>query len=503
MDYLENEFQDKFKDQKITSEDFDDDGLWDGISGNLPASGTRLTIWSKYGMIIITGIFSLTITLFLANYILDKNRTKVKDEVSILNSSRSSNPVQNDTTSTANGSNDGMREESSQSEIEKREVEKETTETREEKSDIQKEPQEAIQILKEKANSSLSALIKEGGVVIDNTNQTHQAESIEGAHEMVNAKTDTQKESMDENPFFEIKQEPDYLMKEQTGLARKHIDHIPNLSRQFVKLESLDGPYPFVNVMQISSMIPSAKPKKMWSLNTYGGTNALFVDHRSSTLSDLVALKNSTDHHAWGYSVGANASVRALNKLNLRLGFEYHQTWINFTYDTKSTSTRINENQLVTVWVDENSGQVIKEEYDDVVVPIHQTRSINHFNKIDLISLPIEAGFSKSFGRIDLGLWLGPVLHFAVDMNGRTIDANGELAEFGIGDSALTPFRQFGLGMRFSPTISYALNERWALSLLASYTYHPSKEFDQTDLQSDIHQLNLNMGIRHNFNAKH
>lgn len=251
----------------------------------------------------------------------------------------------------------------------------------------------------------------------------------------------------------------------------------------------------------ISEIVPVKQPKKQtllkWHFGLESGLNIANILFKSANNSVLADQKNSLEKPDWGYSAALRGGMLWKNKWAVNTGIEYHNFWTVFKTEYKSNVSVMLDSQLVKVFLDASSGQVLRKVYADTSVTGVATRTIEHHNQYQQISLPLEIGMEKHTGKWMFGLNAGAVFSYTFRQAGRTLGATAPFVDFDKNSTA-APLKTFGIGLRVNPVLGYHLNERTILLLKPQWTTQQRSSILNSDMRANAHFWEMNIGLRYN-----
>jgi len=255
---------------------------------------------------------------------------------------------------------------------------------------------------------------------------------------------------------------------------------------------------PILELYENEGLKPQKSQHFQWNVGLTGGINTLRFNHQSDNYNDLADLKNTTAKQDLGTSYSINTGLVFKYRWLLNSGLEYHQLWSKFDYEEVQEIQVLKEGQLLQVWVDAVTGDTLNALYGDTLVNATSTRTVLHHNQFQRVSIPLEIGMQETNGKFIYGITAGTVFNFTHKQSGRTLNKSGEMVDFNENDTT-APYKSFDIGLRASPLMGYQLSENWSLSLRPQWTWQRNTSFDDTDIKTGFHQINLNLGFRYSF----
>ncbi|HRG64568.1 MAG TPA: hypothetical protein PLV12_02125 [Saprospiraceae bacterium] len=151
-----------------------------------------------------------------------------------------------------------------------------------------------------------------------------------------------------------------------------------------------------------------------------GGVSLLSAHFTTTTAQETVLSSESVVpgnlyYLILGKKIGKN--------LRLQTGFEYQNLWTRFDYRLEKTFNGPISNQLVEIHINALTGDSTFI-YADTMISIKETRTIRHYNQLQVISIPFMAEYEKRVGQWSVLLAGGVAAHFRQSASGRTLLGN-------------------------------------------------------------------------------
>ena len=141
--------------------------------------------------------------------------------------------------------------------------------------------------------------------------------------------------------------------------------------------------------------------------------------------------------------------------------------------------------------------------YDTVAVidgregPALATRRITHNNRLLAVTLPLSLEWRRSLGRVEWGISAGAAFHVALRQSGRTIGRDAQVHTYdGASDPAAVPLSGSWFSLRLLPFLRYRLDDKTALEIAPSVTYHRYGTSPLWQLETSALSAGLRLGIR-------
>lgn len=142
--------------------------------------------------------------------------------------------------------------------------------------------------------------------------------------------------------------------------------------------------------------------------------------------------------------------------LQLQTGFEYQKLWTRFDYRLEKTYNGPITNQVVEIHINAITGDSTFI-YADTMLSIKETRTIRHYNRLQVISIPLMAEYEKRVGKWSLLASAGVAAHFRQSASGRTLLGN-DIVAYDNNQPIHTSF--LGLSIRSQLGMIWHFNER-------------------------------------------
>lgn len=235
--------------------------------------------------------------------------------------------------------------------------------------------------------------------------------------------------------------------------------------------------------------------KLTWQGNVVVGTNLTKINYTSSKYSALATQKNQAEHLQLGTTTALNIGVAMKKHWTIGTGFAYNQLWSKFEVTQQKSSTELKQNQLLKVWIDTQTGRVLKELYGDTAITTVTTRTVRHYNRFEQYSIPLHIGYQTHSGKFTYGISSGVALNFVTSQTGKRFDTNGNIITFNASD-ANTPFKKQSFGFYLGATVGYEWHKHWNIILTPIWQYQQHRT---TEFTTHIHQFNGSIGLRYTY----
>ncbi len=536
MKHIENELKKRFSNQELANDNFDTDGLWDSISNELDTIPPPSNGFSGFQKWIAGSGFLLLLVVLLGfvyfksnNYIIikktdsrykailqnqqnetttallnaDENITdyteKNTDTTGTIKTTAQQNYIKkHQAVKTANTPSTSSANPHShqKNKVVKHQYLKENTKAQPansltELNTFNKEPisltdltTEAVSTLTDESGSTSTALKNHSGTSatsIPNNSNTPANKILDTAAtaEILNKNTKVSKQVT----------LVDNTGKTSVALLQPKISLLKPFNQSILSTAS------YIKIIEDKT---NENPSIRLNIGFIGGINMLYRKHKANIFSQLANLKNATTKLDAGGSFGIQTTIVFNNRWLLKSGIEYHQLWSTLDYSEMKPIQILKKNELVKIAVDAETGNVINRFYKDTLVNATSTRTVLHHNKFEQISVPFEVGVQQNRNLLNYSITVGTVFNFIKNQTGKTIDADGEIIVFSKNDDEAL-FKPFSVGLRISPLLGYQFSENLSLTLLPKWTWSRQPNWDVTDIKTNVHQLNFNVGLKYTF----
>ena len=495
MSFLENEFQKRFNNQKLSGDDLDSDGLWDEIANDLETApaGKANSFWdlkwaSIFGFVLLMiGVIGFAYwQMSDTNSIVENHETAKIESTDKRNIEITQTPEKKKTTAseqtleqeiitnqTIENSQAAIRKSNS---ISKTEIKNQTFKN--EKND------NSVQITAiEKIEKENSFLVNENGV--------HKSDEMFLLNKLENKTNYTRN---DLQGIFSQNIES----SKSNSKKGKASDELPQLPFVATKLQSNKFWMPKLEIADVSNKIEKIKGVLPWQLELIGGVNVLDIKSNSTLFfTDIADERNEFIKRYPGFSLGLNVGYQFKNGILISTGAGYHQLWTKLDYEKEKEVGVFKQQELVKVWVSID-GDTLSQLRKDTTLKALENRIVVHHNKFERLTIPIEFGIRKKSGRFIYGVSTGPIFSYMISEKGKTISYSGEIEE--LGKSTSKQFSFLELGWRVRPVFGLQMSKNITLSLQPQWTYSYTPELvKDTYLISHNHQFNLNLGVEYGF----
>lgn len=270
------------------------------------------------------------------------------------------------------------------------------------------------------------------------------------------------------------------------------ISTLPPIEKLSINLISNTSPYKIT--MNSEMTIPSKiVHSPLFELSLFNGVNQLFLNQNNSIDNVHNSAIDQANSLSNGLSVGIGFSLVTKKNIFFDIGIEYHELYSKFSIRDTTYEDRLVENYNTKVWVDANTGSILKMETNDVIVEdtiIHRLVQHNHFSSY---ALPISAGFriQKDFLAVDFSLGVSYVMtkrHQGVSLSDQISVSKYDTQNF----------HSVGIGLDCEFLVS--VSENIFLSINPRWRYLSPIGFHSDSFNTSAQQVNLNFGVGYKFN---
>lgn len=522
MNYLENEFNKRFKDQELSNDQFDTEDLWNDIAQDLDKSkaATKASTLNRKN-IVYTSLVLLSIVTLIYSY---KQYQSSYDSNSIISSEASSITKGKSTETslislTANEKDSKLNNQIVENEFEEKEIEQS-------KAKLDKIAKKIVvdsQVnLKSQSKSTATDAIRENnhGGKADLNKSTLKNEIRSSASKSI-INTDTSNEIF--NTAFKNEFENQGALQIQTEIAEGGYVNIPEQASNAVKKELINNSHEsvllletlFGNAVPKSSnqfLMPKANDTLLVELladtnftnsfyaKAFGGMNIIDYNFKSNDHSELAKSKNNAETIFPGYSYGIHVGGQR-DFWTVSTGIEISSLWSEFNYVSMTPVSVDHPNVRLREYIDAESGEIVKIVIGQGSTEGVLTHTVRDYNNIKRISIPLQLGIQKERGKINYGFDIGAVLNNTYFQSGKSIALNNSIYTFD-GNDIYRPFQSIDVSFLVSPNIGFDIFQNIELFLNPQWRWHQSSFHVDSDFKIGINQFNLNMGLKYNYQRK-
>lgn len=471
MNHLEEEYKNRFKNEQLSSDGFDAEGLWDAISEDLqsePKSQTKPFWW-----VFIPGVTILLAVLFWILPDFNSSQDEFSDkQLSVVEELLESPSIRSEEEKEVYVIDDSKIEQKNPIEDPKTETNKSSLPTK--------------SVTREDVENPVVVAVDEGelqnsSVLIDtlstgNINATILVDSINAASSFAD-RYDVPSLEIDEliEPIPSI-----------NGLDPSYME----LSNSMPQVPDLD-PIPVAeDRIEAKSNTPAVY------VQLYGGANLMNTNYKGESTEELLDLKNQSERVFPSTQFGVKTDVQFSSGFTVHLGLEYQQNRTIFEIEKESSVSELLEDQLVKVWIDGTSLDTLAKEFGSVLVNRVETRKVVHNNRYEILGIPVGLGYSKQIGKVTLGIEGGLYLGFTLDQNGKSLDASEQIVSF----DAQSDDRHLNdviLGYRVSPSIGFPVKSDLSIEFRPEVSGFSSQQIGESAVHSRPLVLKMNVGLKY------
>lgn len=195
-----------------------------------------------------------------------------------------------------------------------------------------------------------------------------------------------------------------------------------------------------------------------------------------------------------GYSTSLMGTWISDKGLRFSAGLEYAKLRTKFDYSSERDIAYLDEDRLVYYELD-IQGDTINAVYEDTWLTATETRTILHHNEVEILAIPVAVGYEQDFGRIGVGLDVGLSYGFILSQSGRSIDAEGSIADFDMKDGTDTPFKSSLLAYSVSPIFDYLLSDGFSVRLSPQLKFIPKSDSEFHGLEQSATIFRMTGGL--------
>lgn len=242
-----------------------------------------------------------------------------------------------------------------------------------------------------------------------------------------------------------------------------------------------------------------AKKKANASMSLYGGVGL--------TARNLSSKNDSLDNSVLSLREDTERSLETI-QLGMQFHLQHEKTGLELT--TGLNYTQINERfDYNTAVIEMDSIEGVEFVYRNVngdtvetvgMLPRTTTTTFTnrHYNKYQLIDIPVLLGYRKVFGKFSFGAQAGVLVNLRLKTSGRMLASESEIVNI---EDTETFKSSVGLSYYFGATIDYELTKKWSISA-APFVRHLPNNFANAnyELKQKYTQYGLNVGVRYRIN---
>lgn len=500
MSNLENEYQKRFSNKKLSGDDFDADGLWNDISNDLD-NGTfpkNDSFWR------FKWIFSFGAVLVIVGMIgfafWKKNKTTALAKIEKTVEVESIN-------SQSNYENSSIKPEKDIQSFKKEKKEISTF------SKVVDSSQNSVRLLNK--NTDVSTLKKEKNqeIKIDGFQEVRKnSEEIKDIkYQVLNSQDNLTSKQFEKNLTSDFNN-PISHNSSTSNFSKNNLKNNPvnptskkpnrvidlkPLSERFMNLNLKGFNVPSYTLSNIADTRPKNSQPSKWKIEFVGGANVIHLKSYAKFLNtEFAEAKNKSTKLFPGSSFGVLVNYKLHRNLLINSGIEYHQLQSKFDYQDEKDIDLVKEDQLLKVWISETTGDTLNLLRMDTTVSAKEIRTVVHYNQYNRITIPIEFGIRRNNGQLIYGLSGGPVFNYTISQTGKNLSLIG-VADIG-SENKQFAFLEFGLRLR--SVIGLQINEKIAITLQPQWTWSHTPEIRiDSYAKSNNHQFNLNIGLGYDF----
>ena len=231
-------------------------------------------------------------------------------------------------------------------------------------------------------------------------------------------------------------------------------------------------------------------------LQLYSGINIMDANYKATGLDQLVDLKNQSERVFPSVQVGVKADLKFKNGLTTHLGLEYQRHRSIFELEKEESLSVLLEDQLIKVFIDGATLDTLAKEFGSVLVDALETRQVVHNNRYETLGIPIGLGYNKQIGNIMFGIEGGVYLGFTLDQNGKTLNASEQIVSFD-DQSADRQLNDVMVGYRLAPSLAVQANSNLSLEIRPEVSGFSSQQIGDSSVQSSPLVLKMNLALKY------
>ena len=474
MDNLDKEFQNRFQYEKLPSDHFDAEGLWDSVSDRLDEKPKRRPILlffftgCLFSTLLLSGIaIAIWSSMGYQNLSPDSKNENVNSPSELIvdcddnkpNTGKSTEPI--------------LKKDS-----QKAEQQLNIASTNIDFNSKVQEEKDKVNPISLSNNESVNTIHLATASINPITDTLEQLQALLLTQEINPTATDLPKGSINRKPV--------QISPRLSGIALRALN-----------LPQVNYTLPKSIVSKTSKGIfkegtsPQKEKKTAFEVSFSGGINSTNFTYNQSNNAAISDLKTQVESADYGQSFGVDLTLTTKKGWVFSGGLAYNNAWTIFDYTSNRSEQELRNNQLLKIWV--NGMDTLRMGYGDALININTERIVKHHNQFRQFAIPLSIGYRMQNGKFHYGLNVGTSFNFLINQSGRGLDEAGELIVAYDNSSTNAPLNQFNMGLRASALLGYGISDRLMINVMPSWTFQRHSNGIQ---QLDIQQLGLNVGLR-------
>lgn len=243
-------------------------------------------------------------------------------------------------------------------------------------------------------------------------------------------------------------------------------------------------------------IIPEDEEKSLpITIGFYVGRNYHNTSFTHTSDPALQDLKNASMDGFYGNTLGLNLRKPITYNTYISTGIEYQDLWSKLDYVNTRNFQVEKINQLLRVQIGATSMDTLAYIYGDTTVNAEGIRTVKHYNRTTLMSIPLSGGIQLQFSRLTLGLSAGASLDFRLIQKGRLLEDAISIIDYD--EKINTPLNKMGFSLRANIDINYAISDNFQLFLEQSMRMSKESVIPVDGLSQRSLVSSLNLGVRY------
>lgn len=188
-----------------------------------------------------------------------------------------------------------------------------------------------------------------------------------------------------------------------------------------------------------------------YALEISGGVNDWQSNYKVSSTEQNTRSESETE--LWGFQIAAHAKYHFKPNLYFSSGLAFQQLNHRFNYENTSKDQVEARDALVGIAINSISGDSTFFR-QDVMIDVEEKRKVQHYNRHQILTVPLRLGYEWRHNRIALSGSLGSVFSIQSFSKGKTL-VGSEIRTYDQNDSIYK--KRFGMGLSANLQLSYAL----------------------------------------------
>lgn len=207
-------------------------------------------------------------------------------------------------------------------------------------------------------------------------------------------------------------------------------------------------------------------------------------------------LLNLSERPLDAIQLGLNVRYQTKQGWYAGVGLDYVRMQEKFNWQKQRITRDTMDNQLVEVELNQ-SGDTTNLRFDQKEITQVSNYRVQHFNTIQLYSVPVSLGYHWKINRLAFELETGVNINLLQTASGRILDENQNIVDF----SEQTILRKrVDLSWQTAFRVAYALDPNWSIHLAPTFRYQFGENTRAAQSPGrTYHLLGVQTGVRYHF----